>query len=301
MRSSLLCFALSLCLLPLSTLAQDTPDIDPETYYNQLEASLDYQSGTVEVANGIATLDLPASLEYLDPADTETVIVGWGNPPGGESLGMIVPAGIDPFSDAGWGVIITYAEDGHVDDSDAAAIDYDELLAQMQAETREESEARQEAGYGSMQLVGWAAPPHYDAQGHKLHWAKHLRFDEGESLNYNIRVLGRRGVLQLNAVAGMHQLADVERDMDEVLGAVAFNDGHRYDDFVDGDRIAAYGLGALVTGKLAAKAGLFAGLLKLLLAGKKFLILAIVGLVAIFRRFFRRGDASTDEATGQPA
>ncbi len=53
-----------------------------------------------------------------------------------------------------------------------------------------------------------AAPPRYeDAATHKLYWAKELNFegDSGDTLNYSICMLGRKGVLELNAIASIDQ------------------------------------------------------------------------------------------------
>ncbi len=127
-------------------------------------------------------------------------------------------------------------------------------------------------------MIGWAAPPRYDKDSHKLFWARELSFggDPEHTLNYDIRALGRRGVLSLNAVASMGQLQMVEKDMQQVLAFVEFNEGHRYGDYVGGaDKVAAYGIGALIAGKVAAKAGLFKLLLVLLAKSWKLLIIAI--------------------------
>jgi uncharacterized membrane-anchored protein len=66
------------------------------------------------------------------PADSARLLEAWGNPPGTESLGMIVPAGVNPMSPESWGVVITYDKDGHVKDDDADGIDYAKLLKEMQ-------------------------------------------------------------------------------------------------------------------------------------------------------------------------
>jgi uncharacterized membrane-anchored protein len=106
-------------------------------------------------------------------------------------------------------------------------------------------------------------------------------------LNYDIRALGRRGVLSLNAVASMGQLQAIEKDMRQVLGFVTFNEGHRYSDYVPGaDKVAAYGIGALITGGVLAKAGFFKLLLGALIAGKKFVIVALAALGAFLKRLF---------------
>src|SRR2546429_9951636 len=102
----------------------------------------------------------------------------------------------------------------------------------MQQATREANPERAKAGYATVELVGWAEPPRYDSVAHKLYWAKDLKFtdDSAHTLNYNIRVLGRRGVLVLNAVASMNRLQSRTRPMANGIGVVEFNGGHRYPD-----------------------------------------------------------------------
>jgi uncharacterized membrane-anchored protein len=282
-------------LLPLALLAGAARAQAPEgegegegMTPEQFEATLNYQTGTVTIKDGLATLNLGQGFRYLGPDDAQRLLVdAWGNPPGEKPLGMIVPAA-SPLSEEGWGVIISYQEDGYVKDDEAAKIDYDALLQEMQTGTREENAARTEAGYPAIELVGWAARPRYDAAAHKLFWAKELKFGAfpENTLNYDVRVLGRRGVLSLNAVAAMSQLPAIERDMQQVLGFVEFNAGHRYGDYVRGDKVAAYGIGALVAGKVAAKAGLLKILLGALVVLKKGAVVLVLAALAFAKRLF---------------
>ncbi len=264
----------------------------PSMTAQQFEASLKYQDGKISLPGNIATLNLPSTFRYLSPADAERVIVeGWGNPPGHKTLGMIVPAATSLMTQAGWGVVVTYQEDGHVKDDDADSIKYDELLKQMQEGTEEDNAARKKAGYAPMTLVGWAEKPSYDKANHKLYWAKELRTggDNGSGLNYNIRVLGRKGVLVLNAVASMDQIAKIKTEMTQVTAFSEFTDGNRYADFDSkSDKTAEYGIAALVLGGVAAKAGLFGKLLVLLLAAKKLIIVGIGALVVGFNKLIGR-------------
>lgn len=247
-------------------------------------ASLHFQKGKIDLPGGIASLNLPDNFRYLNPQDTERILVqAWGNPPGNTTLGMIFPAEVSPLSADGWGVIITYDEDGHVDDADADSIKYDELLKDMQKDMQEANEERKKQGYDALTLVGWAENPHYDKATHKMYWAKELASDKTvqHSLNYNIRVLGRKGVLVLNAVAGMNQIADIKTEMQKVVAFTDFNQGNGYGDFDSKtDKLAGYGLAALVAGGVAAKLGFFAKAFALLLAFKKALILAVVAMFA---------------------
>lgn len=264
-------------------------------------ASLNFQIGAITLPGGVANLKLPEGFHYLSPEDTERVLVtAWGNPPGNETLGMLVKGPDDILADESWAVVIAYEEDGYVSDEDADSIDYAQMLADMQTSSRESNEARVEAGYEEVHLVGWAATPRYDKAANKLYWAKELRFGDipVNTLNYNVRILGRRGVLVLNLVATMPQLQEIESVIPTVLEMTNFNPGHRYNEFDPSlDKVAAYGIGALVAGKVAAKVGLFAKLGVLLLALKKFWILVVIAVGAFLARLFRRQRSKESPAT----
>jgi uncharacterized membrane-anchored protein len=251
-------------------------------------ASLQWRDGEVAVPGADARLRLSQDFRYLEQKDARRVLEQlWGNPPDESVLGLVVPRGRGLLDDQGWAVVVTYADDGYVSDEDAAKIDYTELLADMKSETEDENAARKEAGYGTVDLIGWAEAPRYDTASKKLYWAKELQFEggEGRTLNYDIRVLGRRGYVSLNAIAGMSELADVQTGMQKLLPLVEFDSGARYADFDEStDKVAAYGLAALVGGGLAAKAGLFGKLGVLLLGLKKLLIPLALVVAAFFKK-----------------
>ncbi|RYY03733.1 MAG: DUF2167 domain-containing protein [Gammaproteobacteria bacterium] len=255
-------------------------------------ASLKFQTGKIKLPNDIATLDLPANFRYLSPDDSEKLLVeGWGNPPGNKTLGMIIPTETSPLSEAGWGVVISYDEDGHVKDEDADKIDYTAMLEDLKKASEEENKERVKQGYAAMHLVGWAEQPSYDKQARKLFWAKEYSTDKGgvNSLNYNIRVLGRKGVLVLNAVASMQQISQIKNEMPSILAVTEFTDGNRYADFDNKvDHTAEYGLAALVAGGVAAKLGLFAKLGVFLLAFKKIILIGVVAAGAFLKKIFSK-------------
>lgn len=279
---------LSLAGLMASTHAADKPAA-PEMTEEQFLAQLKFQRGKITLPGGIATLDLPANFRYLSPADAERVLVdAWGNPPGFESLGMIVPAATSVLERDSWGVIVTYEKEGHIKDDDADSIKYDELLKDMQASVLEGNKERKEQGYPGIHLMGWAEKPSYAKDTHKLYWAKDLMADGGEhSLNYNVRVLGREGVLNLNAIASMGQIEAIKKEMRQVTAFTDFTPGNRYADFDSKtDKVAEYGLAALVAGGVASKLGLFGKLIALLLAFKKILLVLLFGGATAIWKFF---------------
>lgn len=260
-----------------------------EQFASDLWNSLDRQNGVVDLPNALATLNLGEEFYYLAPKDAEKVLVqAWGNPEGAgyDSLGMIFPNDMTPFDSNAWGVTIHYEEDGHVSDEDAYKIDYKDLLSDMKDDVAEANEQRVNMGYESIELVGWAAEPYYDNSTHTLHWAKEIKFGSQpvNTLNYNIRVLGRKGVLVLNFISSMEQKAAIDKTLSSVLAVAKFDQGAAYNDFDPSmDKVAAYGIGALVAGKLAAKAGLFT---TLLIFFKKFWILLAVGVGGFFKKLF---------------
>ena len=282
-----------LCLLlalTVSTFAQEPDKAALREKAQKIADGLNYQKGEIALKGGLAKIRVPEEFRYLDSKDANTVLSGlWGNPPDTNTLGLIVPANISPASPEAWAVIITYDEDGYVKDDEAAKMDYDKLIQQMREGTSEASKEREKSGYSSIELVGWATPPRYDKSTHKMYWAKELKFGGSpeNTLNYNIRMLGRRGVLVLNAVAGMSQLSDIEAATPAVLAMVDFQEGHRYTDFnASTDKVATYGLAALVVGGLAAKAGLFKGLIVAVLAAKKLVIVGCVAVAAWMKKLF---------------
>ncbi len=281
---------------------------------------LDFQQGTVQVGDGLATIALGEELRYLAGADARFVVERvWGNPPDPSILGLILPIpaaaaeeepeGQDggmadgtapegteqegtaqPPADpvGGWGIVVSWDGSGHVEDGDAAGIDYDGLLQEMRDGIAAGSEERARAGYPRVELLGWAEPPHYDAATHKLYWAKSLRFGGSPhpELNYCVRILGARGVLELNAVAALGDLARVAEASRGVLAATALSQGHRYEDYQHGiDPVAAGGITALVAGGLLAKkVGLLALVGAFLLKGWKLVMILGFGLLVLWRK-----------------
>lgn len=288
MKIGLTALALTLALCFGTAQAQESNDKDAET--RAFLSSLRYEDGNIALPDASAHINVKPGFRFLGHDDARRVLEQyWGNPPDDSVLGMLVPdnAGLD--SDHSWAVVVTYSDEGYVSDEDANEIDYDAMLKEMKSGTSEENEERKRAGYPSIELVGWAQPPRYDAASKRLHWAKELSFDgeKSHTLNYDIRVLGRSGFISLNAVASMDDLDLVNAGMNQVLPMAEFDAGQRYADFKPGtDKVAAYGLAALVGGGIAAKTGLLAKLGALLLAGKKFIVLIFVALAAFARKLF---------------
>ncbi|TGL24208.1 DUF2167 domain-containing protein [Leptospira yanagawae] len=229
--------------------------------------NLKYQTGNVTIGDKLATIKVPKGFKFLDAKQSQFVLHEvWGNPLNESILGMLFKSDQSPISENfTYALTYSFSEDGYVSDSDVNEINYDELLKSMKEDISEGNEARIKEGYPAMELVGWANKPFYDASSKKLHWAKEIKFegDAVNTLNYNIRILGRKGILELNAISDVEKLKLVQNDIPAILASTEFNDGEKYSDYSPGiDKMAAYGIGGLIAGKVLAKAGFFALLLK---------------------------------------
>jgi uncharacterized membrane-anchored protein len=265
-----------------------------------IEQSLKYQTGTINL--GVSTLKVPAGYKFLDAKQSNQVLTElWGNPPSEGTLGLLFPEDISPLSDNfSYAIEISYSEEGHIDDEDAEDIDYDELLTEMKEDMKAASEERVKSGYDKIELIGWADKPYYDAENKKLHWAKEVKFGDAEvnTLNYNIRVLGRKGVMVLNIISDIDQLAKVKPQISTILASVEFNAGNKYSDFnPDIDEVAAYGIGGLIAGKVLAKVGFFALLLKFW----KVLVFAVIAGFAAIKKFLFGKKEESEPAQQKPA
>lgn len=272
----------------------------------EIERGLHPRTGDVTIPQAGATLHLGKDFYYLDPAEAKRVLTEvWGNPPTAVSdvLGLVMPAG-KSVTDETWGAVVTYEDTGYVSDEDANTADYDKILTQLREGEDERNQQRRTQGYPGMHLVGWAQPPSYDRTTHAVVWARDLKIEgsAADSLNYDVRVLGRHGVLSLNMLWDMPHLTEVRQAAATFGRTVQFAGGRTYADFDEekGDKRAGYGLAGLVAAGVGVAAAKKLGFLALALGfGKKFLVLFAVAGAAIARfakKLFGKKDGGEGEA-----
>jgi uncharacterized membrane-anchored protein len=296
-------------LLAFMSVSAKTPDddslqkqmLEQVRRMDSVENTLHYKTGVIKLGDGIASITVPENFKFLEAAEAKYVVTDlWGNPPSNKApLGLLFPANSGATDPGGYAFIIQFEDIGYVKDSDADKMDYDDLLKDLKKSSAEDNIERQKMGLYTMDLVGWAAKPYYDKQRKVLHWAKEFSVpgQDENTLNYDVRVLGRKGVLTLQAVSGISQLDSVNNHINDVLAMVSFNDGHKYADFNSStDNVAAWTVGGLVAGKVLAKVGFFAVILKFL----KFIIIGIGLIGAAVWRFITGRKKKEEEFVYQP-
>jgi uncharacterized membrane-anchored protein len=205
-----------------------------------------------------ATIGIPKGYRFTNGAGAGKVLEMFGNLPTGRELGMLTTEGFGPW------IIFEFDESGYVKDDEKDELDADSLLATLKEGQKHGNERRKEMGLEELELVGWAMPPKYNTETNNLEWGTIVRSATGgDSINYNTRLLGRRGVMEVALVCEPNELQGLLPQYQSILAGYDFIDGERYAEFRQGDRMAEYGLTALVAGGAAvaaSKMGLFAKL-----------------------------------------
>src|SRR5690606_33759646 len=144
------------------------------------------------------------------------------------SLGMVLPLDLSPLDLEAWGIVISYVEEGHVADQDAGRLDADRLLARAREIVPAENAPLVDLGFPAVELAGWIEPPRYERASSQLVGARELRCVDAElpTLIYSVRILGRTGVLVLDAVATADRLPAIREAVDALRRSIAFKPGH---------------------------------------------------------------------------
>lgn len=245
--------------------------------------TLHKQTGDVTIPAANAVLHLGGKYYFLGPDEAKKVLVDlWGNPPSsvGDVLGLVMPADKTVLENS-WGAVITWDDSGYVTDDDADSADYDKIMADMKEGEGAVNAERQKAGYPAMNVIGWAQPPSYDKAAHSLIWARNFQIfgESTQSLNYDVRLLGRKGVLSMNMLWDMPHLAEVRAAAQDFGKVATFAPGSTYAEYNSGtDKTAGYGLAGLVGLGVGVAVAKKFGLLAILLLGLKkgFIVIPLI-------------------------
>jgi uncharacterized membrane-anchored protein len=282
----------SLMLVTLPSIADDQPapsqsDAATAAFRKQL-GELNWIRGPKQVQLfGNSTLNVPDGFVFLNPPEMVKFEAITHNL-GGDTEYFLAPI------DLRWGARFSFKADGYVKDDEK--IDANALLASIKTNTAEANKARRERGWDEMQVLGWQAAPHYDTETNRLEWAvrgKVLKANT-EIVNLNTRILGRGGVMSVVLIANPDALAAATSEFNSTLSGFAYVPGQRYAEYKPGDKIAKYGLAALVTGGAAAiavKTGLWKVIVGAVVAGWKFIAAACVALFGGLAKRFKRKTA----------
>jgi len=255
------------------------------------------------LGDNCATIDLPAGYAFIKEKTAAAVLEKSGGVPKG-LIGIIYPILKATAKDGESFLLVCSFDDmGYVNDDDAGKLDADGLLNSYKEGQAEENEHRKEEGMAPFYVGGWAEPPRYEKSKHQVVWAITIKDEDTpnspvNTINYNTRVLGRKGVLMLNLVTDPDYLNSNKVQTAKLLDRTAFIAGNKYEEYQPGkDKSSGLGLAGLILGggalaaaaKLGVLGGMWKWLLAMILVGKKFIIIIVVALGAAISKFFKRG------------
>lgn len=229
-----------------------------------------------------AEIDVPKDFLFTDGEGARKFMELTQNPPSNSEVGLIAPKSEKET----WFVLFEFSDVGFVKDDDKATLDSSAILETIKKATEASNEDRRKRNWPPFHVIGWHTAPFYDSETHNLTWAINGSEDNDAhpSVNYSVRILGRRGTMNVDLVLDPQDLAGVEPRFKAILGGFRFTGGNRYADFVQGDKLAGYGLTALIAGgatAIAVKTGLFAKLWK-------FLIVVVAAIASALKKFWKK-------------
>jgi len=296
-------FAVNITVFAQESVASD-PDSQIKVAVENMQRASVHGPHKVNLGNQ-AVLNLPAGFAYIPPKEAAVFMRELGNYVNDDAFYGLV------FNDAISGFVsIEYDNAGYINDDDAKEWDADELLSNLQEGAKEGNKDRSAKGIAPIEVVGWVEKPTYDAASHRLIWSAAIREigtrlpEKEQGVNYNTYLLGREGYLSLNLVTDRSTVENEKPLAKTLLNAVTFNDGKKYSDFnASTDKIAEYGLAALIGGIAAKKLGLLAIIGVTLLKFWKLGLLALAAAsVAVKKVLFRKKaqPTQTEEAAKPP-
>ena len=252
-----------------------------------------YKPGPFVGEMGASQIQVPEGYLFADGAGAKKWAELTTNPVSNKEVGLIAN------EEQGWLVMFKFDEVGYVKDDEKDDLDAEDLLASIKEGTEAFNATRRAAGAPDLHIVGWEQKPVYNEAEHALEWCVRMESGGEPNLNFNTRVLGRKGVMTVTLMfGGETALADVLPHFRTLMKGFSFKPGDTYSEYRDGDKLAEYGLAALVAGGAvagAAKLGLFGKLAAILAKSAKLVIVAVVGVVAgavqLFKKIFGKNDS----------
>ncbi len=273
--------ALFLALSPLGAMAQQASQGEQDKA--AVFRSLQWQRGptTVTVA-GNSTLVVPQGYVFLDEQNT-TKFLELNQNIGNDSEVLVAPESLD------WTAYLSFDPSGYVKDDET--IDAAALLASLKEGTAAANAGRRQRGWTDVNVIGWASAPSYNRTTKRLEWATLLESQGRRNANFSTKILGRQGHTSVVLVANLENLSAAQTTLNTLLENYRFNSGETYAEWKEGDKIAEYGLGALVLGgaaAVAAKKGLFTVVAGFLAGAWKFLLAGLLAASGWLRSLFKK-------------
>ena len=265
--------------------------VESERMAAQQAAKAAMLQGPQEIAlRDQAKLALPEGYGFIPAKEAARLMRSVGNQVDAQFMGLITPLDGKHFI-----ITVDYRNEGYVKDDDSKHWDAGKMLDDLKEGTEAGNKNREDMGMPPIQVTRWIETPKYDASVHHLVWSAEVKLknqtDADPGVNYNTYILGREGYISMNLITSVSTVDEDKQVSAALLAATQFNNGKRYSDFNSStDKIAEYGLAALVGGFALKKLGLLAVLGGLLLKFKAIWVAILAFLGGLVKRLRGKKD-----------
>lgn len=247
------------------------------------------QEGPADVKLGDqAVVHLPESMFFVPRIQADRLMAAYGNGKDPSLLGVVMPKS----DDDDWVITVNFDKAGYIKDDDAKNWNVSELLDSLRDGTEESNVERKKRGFPELVMDGWVEAPKYDSNTQRLVWSVAVKHkgdsaNDNPTVNYNTYALGRDGYITLDLITQKNLVPKDKTAVLTLLDNLKYVEGKCYADFNSStDKVAEYGLAALVAGVAAKKLGLFAVIAAFLAKFAKVGILAAAALGGgLWKRF----------------
>ncbi|WP_162009679.1 DUF2167 domain-containing protein [Methylocystis heyeri] len=237
---------------PQAVSSEPNPDEEAKAYAAMLAQGL---KGPTEVRIADrATMWLPAGRVFLEGEQARKLLgidpASWDD----ATLGVVLPVASGPK----WIAYVDLMSDGYIKDDEGKSLDAGNLLAAYKSEVDSQNPGRARLGLTPLEVTGWLTEPSYDAKHHLSSCigatAQGSKNPDDSIVNCTSFALGRDGAVKVVVSGDEAGFAQFKGEAPALVDTIVFDKGKGYEDAdLSMDRVAGYGLSALVTGAVALK------------------------------------------------
>jgi uncharacterized membrane-anchored protein len=240
LAGAVLLLATNLFAAPADSIKINSPKPDQiitefKRQVDSIDQQLRFHTGKLKFTEQNIRITVPPNHYFVDGPQSRYILETlWGNAQDEEVLGMIVRSDFSPNETKGdYSFVVSYAPTGYISTPEKVDFDHHILLNKIQQQIHDNNTRRLEQGLNALQVERWVMVPFFDQYRKALYWATELKVNGSDEslINYNLRILGKDGVIKVNAVGTMDQLDGIKQILPYVLARTEFLEGYCYDDY----------------------------------------------------------------------
>ncbi len=235
----------------------------------------------------LAEIEVPKGFRLIDTNRASAFLRQTGNRAPAGFLGILA------HDSANWFAVIDFTEIGFLKDAEKQGLDSNAILQGVRNKVAHDNVIAAQHNIPQILSVEWEQAPVYDPTSHMFAWAIRVETQLARTINYSVALLGRKGLLEITAVQPSGTGTGLT-PLQELAKKITFNDGLRYEDYQNGDKLAALTIQDMIVNdqeraqQEKAAAGRFVGSWIFFTLIGCVVLSGLVGCVILLKRLARR-------------